>query len=515
MAASESHDNASMERSKAPLPPQSAAESILSLQPDVSSQEARPTATSPVSNKSMKFFEASEHTQHHSDSSERSVKSETSTIRHGHEPFESFRERIESLCHQVWVSGPASSRLKDRIAQFLRLNITRKPQPPRPLKFEFERMFGGYNRIIGIDVVDEISAHRKRYIIRMPRCTGIARPDRDVAILEYIRKHSSIPIPTVVKSDYTTRNPLGSSYVIQERIPGKDLQNSDRRFPSLTFEQKVAFTKGFAKILTQIMALQSNAPGQIEPTSKRINKKDFQIRHFKVEDNYHGDLRTPDDLSFSNSTPAYRSTLAFFQSQFDRWGKVAAGRNIGKVMFMERLSAMATQMDEAGFLRDNENCLCHLDLATAPRNILVDVTEDGSLTITGILDWDEAVFAPKFVACTPPMWIWAWSDDEDEDESKADETPKTEEGKKLKNIFEQEIGQEFLRYAYKPEYRVARRLFDFALQGIHSSWKMEEADNIIDEWALLRPKGMPQIESLRTPSEDDRFLMNCEVSESL
>ena len=29
-----------------------------------------------------------------------------------------------------------------------------------------------------------------------------------------------------------------------------------------------------------------------------------------------------------------------------------------------------------------------------------------SLKLTAILDQDEAVFAPKFVACEPRWWLW-------------------------------------------------------------------------------------------------------------
>lgn len=49
-----------------------------------------------------------------------------------------------------------------------------------------------------------------------------------------------------------------------------------------------------------------------------------------------------------------------------------------------------------------------------PRNIMMDIDIDNSLTIPGILDWDSAVIAPKFVGCVPVMWIWAWNYGEDE-----------------------------------------------------------------------------------------------------
>lgn len=36
--------------------------------------------------------------------------------------------------------------------------------------------------------------------------------------------------------------------------------------------------------------------------------------------------------------------------------------------------------------------------------------QTGKQGITGILDWDSALFAPLVLSCRPPMWLWAWSD---------------------------------------------------------------------------------------------------------
>ncbi|KAI0132414.1 hypothetical protein BJ170DRAFT_613862 [Xylariales sp. AK1849] len=51
--------------------------------------------------------------------------------------------------------------------------------------------------------------------------------------------------------------------------------------------------------------------------------------------------------------------------------------------------------------------LCHFDLF--PRNIMVTFGEDGATTLTGIVDWDFALYGPGFVTCAPPAYLWRGS----------------------------------------------------------------------------------------------------------
>jgi hypothetical protein len=60
-----------------------------------------------------------------------------------------------------------------------------------------------------------------------------------------------------------------------------------------------------------------------------------------------------------------------------------------------------------GFIPDSEQFyFCHLDLY--PRNMLVEIVDDCTLRLTGVLDWDAvyAHFCPRFTAFRAPMWIW-------------------------------------------------------------------------------------------------------------
>lgn len=93
------------------------------------------------------------------------------------------------------------------------------------------------------------------------------------------------------------------------------------------------------------------------------------------------------------------------------------------------------------------------------------------------------------------MWIWCWDDEEDQDERKANDTPATPESVELKWLFEDAVGQHSLKYSYEPHYRLARKLFEFALHGTHTNDAMNEADNLIREWSTLRDPEMRLIEA--------------------
>ena len=168
--------------------------------------------------------------------------------------------------------------------------------------------------------------------------------------------------------------------------------------------------------------------------------------------------------------------------------------------YYDRFAATAKEMEHLGLLEnDSVFSLCHLDLA--PRNILVEVATDdssslydvltgtsSSVSLTGILDWDSAVFAPRVMSCTPPSWIWAWSDDESEDEAAANDIPLTPAAQELKSTFEAAVGRKFLRLCYEPHHRLARKLIRLAIFGMHSNEELKDADDLLEEWEKMSLK---------------------------
>ena len=433
-----------------------------------------------------------------------SIGSQTSTLEFHHEPFEDFKPLVEQLCLTLWPTTARISTTERLLGSYLTSLLRRKAFSSTASllpsnTFFVERLSGGsFNRIIGITVTKPNSQVASRYILRVPRFES-ARPEREVAIVEYVRQFSAVPVPKIVATDFTKNNILKIPYVVQDRISGFELHSKKQNFTQLTHEQRCTFATKFGLILRKLQEMSHSTPGQIEAFTNKHSVQEYHVRAFDVDADPFGENPELDEISLAAQAPIFNSTLDFCQSQFKRW-EIAASKHddVLKVDYMKCLAAIATQMNEAGFLGDNENCLCHLDLNHAPHNIMVNI-QDETLSISGILDWNSAVFAPRFVGCVPPMWIWAWNAEENEDEAHANDTPNTLKQQQLKHLFEDAVGEKFVQFAYPPEYRLARRLFKFAQHGMNASWHIEDADTLISDWAGMRPADLPEI---RNPFED-------------
>ena len=444
------------------------------------------------------------------DCSPRTV-SQTSTEEYCQIPFEEFSSQVKQLCEHLWRTQAYPGYIDDSAGQ-VDIQSTEGAEPSDFNEFILEKMKGGgFNRVIGIDVTDSRNriADINRLVLRVPRFNH-ARLDREVAALRFVRRYTSIPVPEVVFHDFTKANPLDSPYTVQTRIQGHDLQanSGPNYYPNLSHNQKCTVAKELGRILREIQSVEHSSPGLIEATSDNESCQKYTIRHLDIstlsyiEDE--PDLTTklpffqPCVYGVSKSTgegPSIqrndfeKSTYYFLLVQFGRLRASELRKDpamIGWCDDYERLVTMAKQMNDLSLLGDGKNCLCHLDLNTAPRNIMARIRPDESLAITGILDWDSAMFAPRFAGCVPPMWIWAWApDDEDEDESCANDTPATPEQQELKQIFEVAVGPAFLEFAYRPEYRLARTLLQFAIYGIRSGEDVKEVNLLLNDWAAM------------------------------
>lgn len=73
--------------------------------------------------------------------------------------------------------------------------------------------------------------------------------------------------------------------------------------------------------------------------------------------------------------------------------------------------------------------------------------------------------------------------------------PPTPEGCEIKKIFEEAISKDFpmwYEYAYRPEYRLARTLFRFAIDGVRVKDELEE---FFEEWDPLCKEMMAKMKA--------------------
>ncbi|KAL2043662.1 hypothetical protein N7G274_003969 [Stereocaulon virgatum] len=426
-----------------------------------------------------------------STSSSSTAGSSTSTLEYGHEPWDEFRERVKNLCGNLWPpqttityrfsNSHAAQRLRS-----IKLLGSLVPAPQAPV---IERLHGGgNNRITGITLPSFHAADK--FILRVPR-DDQARPDREVAILDYVREHTTFPIPTIAGKDFSCNNPLAKPYVLQYRIPGCDL---NKIWSEISHSQRCDVAREVGCVIRTLLSLESPVPGLVEPGSNDVvNAKTPHIVPFELKGPDGEIVQEPEAYMARD----FGTTLNLFQTQFKRWRAWALDRSHGHILrnveLYDAMLEIANEMNALGLFTD-ENCLCHIDLH--PRNIMVKANSDVPLLITAFLDWDDAVFAPKAVNCEPPWWLWDDEGDEHLDEDECDpwpyelkganELPSTTEKQELKRILEEHAGPEYNRMAYNEPSRLLRCLFRLATVGLTASHHYKAAEKVLADWDVLR-----------------------------
>ena len=192
------------------------------------------------------------------------------------------------------------------------------------------------------------------------------------------------------------------------------------------------------------------SPEDMEVTTSMYPK----IVPFELRDR-HGDLleeKTLEALIKSENPRPRETTLDFFTENFGRWRAATLADNLGEidheVELYDSMIEVVHEIDELSLFKPDIYCLCHVDLHQG--NIMVEVQSDASLELTAILDWDEAVFAPNFVACEPRWRLWdddEWHVDEEGlltwpyELEGANNLPSTPEKQELKRYLQSTLGQ--------------------------------------------------------------------------
>ena len=432
--------------------------------------------------------------------------SRTSTEEYDQTPFVDFTKQVTQLCHSLWPPSAKDYRIQrllggpnSRFVGVLRSKkLGRYLWPPSPPKdFDIERMSGGsFNRVTGIKIIRSEKEDPIPLVLRTSRYPDDSNPAREIAILQYVRHHTKIPVPHIKAFDLTEDNPLKTPYVIQNRIPGICLTAAIAN--GMSHKQWCTITKEIAEVILELQTIVNPTPGLIEASPKDEGVSEFSVCAF--------DIRNPREIGWrqrQENSPDHeadkatalewyaKDTLYFLATQFGRWEREKLRNCPFDILYfheMRNLSRVALEMNARGIFGDNKNCLAHMDLAA--RNIMVVVGPNDFIRITGILDWDLAVFAPMFVSCRPPWWLWqdeTFPEDAMQEETNAnDGAAEDPELQEVKSIFDNVMGHEYVRCAYQPEFRLARRLFTIAVHGNWSSESFREIDAIIQDWEALK-----------------------------
>jgi hypothetical protein len=116
------------------------------------------------------------------------------------------------------------------------------------------------------------------------------------------------------------------------------------------------------------------------------------------------------------------------------------------------------------------------------RNLLFTTPHPSTVRFSGIIDWDNTLFAPKFLSTRAPFFLWTNDDADEEEEGDALIEPTDPELRAYKRIFEDVVGDRFCQDAYRPEYFFLRRIWRFLANGIRSGSDQIFAEEALEEW---------------------------------
>ncbi|CAA9964585.1 APH domain containing protein [Pyrenophora teres f. maculata] len=404
-------------------------------------------------------------------------------IRNGGEPFETLRLKVAGLAAKVFHkknSEVAIAQMKG----------------------------GANNRVIGVTIIPKskrftlrwlklfLQPHQRKsttepdsYVVRIPR-TGVEGEDvvgamgedmkKEVAILNTVKSRLALPTPQVVHYDLTTDNIFERPYMIQKRLPGKNLQN--QLWGELNTEQKKSVVKQVANLPSIIASVQGPAG-------------DISVRN----------LYRPCDMPiltdrFSTSAfydqPASRQAsmckpLDFLLERINFW-RAYQTEHMGFCFedLWDSFEIISHSLDKYGLLK-GPCVLVHGDLQ--PYNLLAEIRSNNEVDITGVIDWDSAIIAPEFMAYIAPFWSWmpheaASLTSAEEETFCLGVKPRTEAEKEIKQTFKDNASDEYKKYAFSMEAVIARRMFYILQNGIYGTWLMSEAQSLIVHYRELHPE---------------------------
>ncbi|RMD44663.1 hypothetical protein DV735_g483, partial [Chaetothyriales sp. CBS 134920] len=317
---------------------------------------------------------------------------------------------------------------------------------------------GGFNRAFILRLDNGTSL-----VARVP--FSIAGPARlitnsEVATMEYIRRHTSIPVPAVLDWSDDPRNPIGTEYIIMEHATGVQL---DQQWPSMTAAKQLEAVKALGHFCREMYKLQFPAFGSLYFADPPVEKSSlipigdgfFVGPHWTTHEQYCLGLV---DAGYSRVPPTTPPDILEYK------GTVEEHLNLSNIAQQTLL-----RLSQSDALKPVERpMLLHHDLHK--RNIFV--SEDNPGQITGIIDWQSSSIEPVHhysegrpdLCDFPDTW----------DESEVEDAPTKEQQKIIKAVSICCQAWDVMMRGWLPELHTARimdqdllRLFRY----VPSAWR--------------------------------------------
>jgi hypothetical protein len=409
--------------------------------------------------------------------------SETSTVKYDQEPYASFQEKVVALSNSLFSDNTVNDIKLERIkgGSFNRIiGITLlKSKLPLFLMGQFRAMLS-----VCIRGKTKQTPKPKDLILRVPRDT-LHNLFYQAITLSYLERKLPYPVPKPVCYDSGTENALGRAYMVQKRLPGQSLS---QLWPKLNLQQRKGAARCIAEIVRDLHKVKNSCAGIISPLN---TTHDLNVDLMKIEPMPISGVVSLTNSPFNAKLASPQITRDLLLSLVSR--QRAHGEATGLPPFDDiwtSFISMINKLHDLGALPDKDTFhFYHADLQS--RNLLFTTPTPSSVCLTGILDWDSALFAPKFMSTRAPFFLWTdeWAGESAEGDALLESDDAEMCG--YKRIFEEVVGEKFCKDAYRPEYIFARRLWKFLIGGIRSGGDEFMAELLVEEWEEMYGPTVP------------------------
>ncbi|GAD92303.1 hypothetical protein MGG_10936 [Paecilomyces variotii No. 5] len=237
------------------------------------------------------------------------------------------------------------------------------------------------------------------------------KTENEAAILQWLRRNTSIPVPEVIAYDASLENPLRREFIILNRCPGLPISDI---YDSLTPKQLESILQQLTQILKELhshtfssIGGSTHVPGDPETVVPGpILDEWFWFEpdienHFPPSESY-------TTINILGPFQSYTSYIAALVEKYIRTARIHRSLDFLRPL-LPRLSAFISKLHEHAAALDNVSIrLAHKDLHFA--NILYDPTTE---SISAVLDWEFSGTVPFPLWDPPRAFLWNGRDGDD------------------------------------------------------------------------------------------------------
>lgn len=227
------------------------------------------------------------------------------------------------------------------------------------------------------------------------------KTENEAATLAWISQNTSIPVPSVIRYDATTNNPLGREFIILNRCPGVTLSDI---YDSLTQGELDDICRQLIKFLVEIHRHPFTHIGGLAQSGNKIIPGPILDEHFWFTPDTTKYFDTDETFDSLNAGGPFTSYTEYTIAMMEKYIHVAEIQR--DLTFMHehipRLRAFCKVLPNFAARLDNTKIrLAHKDLHFA--NMLYDQSTG---KITGILDWEFASAVPFQIWDPVRAFLW-------------------------------------------------------------------------------------------------------------